>query len=221
MRNMRLSGVTQGEMAAALLAELALFLGAGGLLGAWLGARTAAWLLPGVGQTLAQLYGVHIAYPDGLTIGGSLLPLLMTVSAAFLCVAFPLREALRMPLLRRRQGGWQMQEVLRRDLQMLAAGTLLLIGAGLLAWLANSLSQALAGMACLLVGAIVSTTDPSAVVSIFRSISAPSRLARITDALLDRLTLANSAVAALPRITAPALRTRAKQAASASGRIPL
>ena len=32
--------------------------------------------------------------------------------------------------------------------------------------------------ACLLIGAIVSTTDPSAVVAIFRAISAPRRLAR-------------------------------------------
>ncbi|MDF1856747.1 cation:proton antiporter [Pseudooceanicola sp.] len=35
--------------------------------------------------------------------------------------------------------------------------------------------------ACLLIGSIVSTTDPSAVVSIFRSISAPRRLARIIE----------------------------------------
>ncbi|GGA17499.1 cation:proton antiporter [Neptunicoccus cionae] len=35
--------------------------------------------------------------------------------------------------------------------------------------------------ACLLIGAIVSTTDPSAVVSIFRSISAPRRVARIIE----------------------------------------
>ena len=43
-------------------------------------------------------------------------------------------------------------------------------------------------MACLLVGAIVSTTDPSAVVSIFRSIAAPQRLARIVEgeSLLER-----------------------------------
>ncbi|MBK0326718.1 cation:proton antiporter [Rhodobacteraceae bacterium F11138] len=34
---------------------------------------------------------------------------------------------------------------------------------------------------CLLVGAIVSTTDPSAVVSIFRSIAAPQRLTRIIE----------------------------------------
>ncbi|KIC46414.1 sodium:proton antiporter [Ruegeria sp. ANG-S4] len=36
-------------------------------------------------------------------------------------------------------------------------------------------------VACLLLGAIISTTDPSAVVSIFRSISAPQRLARIIE----------------------------------------
>ncbi len=35
--------------------------------------------------------------------------------------------------------------------------------------------------ACLLLGAIVSTTDPSAVVSIFRSIAAPARLGRIVE----------------------------------------
>ncbi|MEX2518044.1 MAG: cation:proton antiporter [Paracoccaceae bacterium] len=35
--------------------------------------------------------------------------------------------------------------------------------------------------ACLLIGSIVSTTDPSAVVSIFRSIAAPRRLARIIE----------------------------------------
>jgi len=36
-------------------------------------------------------------------------------------------------------------------------------------------------MACLLIGAIVSTTDPSAVVGIFRSTPAPQRLARIVE----------------------------------------
>ena len=45
-----------------------------------------------------------------------------------------------------------------------------------LAW-----ASALPLATCLLVGAIVSTTDPSAVVSIFRSISAPRRLARIIE----------------------------------------
>ncbi len=41
--------------------------------------------------------------------------------------------------------------------------------------------SALPLMACLLIGAIVSTTDPSAVVSIFRNIAAPQRLARIVE----------------------------------------
>lgn len=42
-------------------------------------------------------------------------------------------------------------------------------------------ASALPLVACLLIGAIVSTTDPSAVVGIFRSISAPRRLARIIE----------------------------------------
>ncbi|MDZ7710355.1 MAG: cation:proton antiporter [Roseovarius sp.] len=45
-----------------------------------------------------------------------------------------------------------------------------------LAW-----ASALPLAACLLIGAIVSTTDPSAVVSIFRSLSAPRRLTRIIE----------------------------------------
>jgi CPA1 family monovalent cation:H+ antiporter len=46
---------------------------------------------------------------------------------------------------------------------------------------ALSWASALPLAACLLIGAIISTTDPSAVVSIFRSISAPRRLARIIE----------------------------------------
>ncbi|WP_040608975.1 cation:proton antiporter [Pseudooceanicola batsensis] len=46
---------------------------------------------------------------------------------------------------------------------------------------ALSWASAIPLAACLLVGSIVSTTDPSAVVSIFRSISAPRRLARIIE----------------------------------------
>lgn len=45
-----------------------------------------------------------------------------------------------------------------------------------LAW-----ATALPLAACLLVGAIVSTTDPSAVLNVFRSIAAPSRLSRIIE----------------------------------------
>ncbi|EPX78252.1 cation:proton antiporter [Litoreibacter arenae] len=46
---------------------------------------------------------------------------------------------------------------------------------------ALSWASALPLAACLLIGSIISTTDPSAVVSIFRSISAPRRLSRIIE----------------------------------------
>lgn len=46
---------------------------------------------------------------------------------------------------------------------------------------ALSWASSLPLVACLLIGAIVSTTDPSAVVSIFRSLSAPRRLSRIIE----------------------------------------
>lgn len=46
---------------------------------------------------------------------------------------------------------------------------------------ALSWTSALPYAVCLLIGAIVSTTDPSAVVGIFRSISAPQRLTRIIE----------------------------------------
>ncbi|MCE8457900.1 cation:proton antiporter domain-containing protein, partial [Rhodovulum sulfidophilum] len=46
---------------------------------------------------------------------------------------------------------------------------------------ALAFASALPIAVCFLVGAIVSTTDPSAVVGIFRSISAPRRLARIIE----------------------------------------
>jgi CPA1 family monovalent cation:H+ antiporter len=46
---------------------------------------------------------------------------------------------------------------------------------------ALKMASSLSLVACLLIGAIVSTTDPSAVVSIFRNIAAPQRLTRIVE----------------------------------------
>jgi putative ABC transport system permease protein len=155
MRKLQLSGVTPPELARALLLELAVFLGAGSLLGGWLGGQLAAWLLPGVGRTLAQLYGVYIAYPDRLVPAGFLLPLLMTAVAAGLCVLFPLREALAMPLLQRWHAGWQLQAAAGRDRLLLAVGGVLLLAAAATALAATSLRWALAGMACLLIGAVL------------------------------------------------------------------
>lgn len=51
----------------------------------------------------------------------------------------------------------------------------LVVGWALMPWAGISL------FGCLMIGAIVSTTDPSAVVSIFRSTPAPARLARIVE----------------------------------------
>ncbi|GAH08481.1 unnamed protein product, partial [marine sediment metagenome] len=153
IRKLRLTGVQKSELARALLLELLFFLVAGTLIGSWLGAQMAAWLLPGVGQTLAQLYGVYISYPDSLVPSGIWLPLLMTVVAAGLCVLFPLRETLNAPLLERRRAGWQLQTVIRRDRLMASSGLLLLIAAGLTGLWATHLWATLLGMACLLLGA--------------------------------------------------------------------
>ena len=153
IRKLRLAGVTRGELARGFLVELGLFLLAGTLLGFLLGTRMAAWLLPGVGRTLAQLYDVYISYPDGLVPSGMLLPLLMTLLAAGLCVMFPLREALGAPLLERWQAGWQAGTVARRDRLFSFSGLVLLFLAGLLGAFAESLWLALAGMASLLLGA--------------------------------------------------------------------
>lgn len=153
LRKVRLAGVTRGELRRVLLLELGLFLAVGSLLGWWLGAQLAVLLLPGVGRTLAQLYGVYIGYPDALAPGGGWMPLLMTATAALLCVAYPLRQSLRAPLLERWTAGWRQREVARRDLVMLAGGVVLLGLAVLLGWLARTTPIALAGMASLLLGA--------------------------------------------------------------------
>ncbi len=152
-RKLRLAGVARREMRNALLLELALFLLLGLLLGGWLGARLAVALLPGVGQTLAQLYGVYIAYPDSLVPAGFWLPPLMTASAALLCVLFPLREALNSPILERRQSAWQHRNVQRRDRWFAAVGAAFLLLALALGRTSLGLWPALAGMAFLLLGA--------------------------------------------------------------------
>ncbi len=153
IRKLLLAGVLKTQMIRALLLELSLFLAVGLLIGSFLGAQIAALLLPGVGQTLAQLYGVYIAYPDGLAPSGIWLPLLMTVISAGFCVFFPLRKTLNTPLLDRRQAGWQQLSVLRRDKQLALTGLLLLTVASLLGYSADSLPVALSGMAALLLGA--------------------------------------------------------------------
>jgi putative ABC transport system permease protein len=153
IRKLRLAGVYKSELLRALLFELSLFLIVGIMIGSWLGAQLSAWLLPGVGRTLAQLYGVYISYPDTLVPSGIWLPILMTILAAVLCAFYPLREALNTPLLERRQLGWQMEVVIRRDRMLAVTGLLLLCAALVIGWSAQHLWLALTGMACLLLGA--------------------------------------------------------------------
>jgi len=153
LRKLRLAGVTRAELAWVLLLELVVFVILGSLLGFALGSWLAVTLLPGVGQTLAQLYGVYIAYPDSLLSGGLVLPMVMTAIAAGLCVLFPLREALTMPVLERQSSGWQQMTAANRDRRLFAAGLALLALAGALAVTANTLWLALGCMAALLLGA--------------------------------------------------------------------
>jgi len=201
IRKLRLAGVLKTELARALLFELLLFLIAGALIGSWLGAQMAAWLLPGVGQTLAQLYGVYITYPDGLAPSGIWLPLLMTVVAAGLCVLFPLREMLNAPLLERRQTGWQLQTVIRRDRLMAFCGLLLLTAALVISLSTVNLWMALIGMACLLLGAALLL--PMALRALIGAMEklVPAQNARLSWLLADSRWLLGPASLALMAMT--------------------
>lgn len=152
IRKLRLAGVMKSELAGALLLELLVFLLVGTLIGSWLGMQMAALLLPGVGQTLAQLYGVYITYPDSLIPSGIWFPFLMTVLAVGLCVLFPLRQSLNAPMLERRHAGWQQNAVIGRDRWMAATGFLLLVGGLVTGIITTHLWLALTGMAALLLG---------------------------------------------------------------------
>jgi putative ABC transport system permease protein len=201
IRKLRLGGVTTGELMRALLLELTFFLLAGTLIGSWLGAQMAAWLLPGVGQTLAQLYGVYISYPDGLIPAGIWLPLLMTVLAAGMCVLFPLRETLSAPMLERRQTGWQQDAVNRRDRLMALTGLLLLVVTVLSGFWATHLWAALMGMACLLLGAalLLPTVLRALIIGLEKLVS--PRKARLSWLLADSRWLLGPASLALMAMT--------------------
>lgn len=201
IRRLRLAGVTRQALRAGFFAELLLFLTVGSLLGYWLGAYLAAWLVPGVGRTLAQLYGVYISYPDALIPSGSWLPPLMTFIAAGLCVLFPLREALDTPLLERWQGSWQAHTVLQRDRRMLLAGLILLVLSLLAGMTTQSLWLALAGMACLLLGAALVLPTVLRLLLGMISRMIPPRRAKLNWLLADSRWLLGPASLALMAMT--------------------
>ena len=201
IRKLRLAGVLKAELTRALMLELSLFLAVGTLIGAWLGAQMAAWLLPGVGRTLAQLYGVYISYPDGLVPTGIWLPILMTLLAAGLCVIFPLRESLNAPMLERKQAGWQLHTVIRRDRLMALLGLLLLAAALVTGVVTTHLWLALAGMAALLLGSALLLPLVLRSLIGFMEILVPAKNARFSWLLADSRWLLGPASVALMAMT--------------------
>ncbi|WP_112320946.1 cation:proton antiporter [Oceanibium sediminis] len=77
--------------------------------------------------------------------------------------------------------GMNLRQMLDDWVPILVLAVVAVVVATLSVGYALSWASTLPLVACLLIGSIVSTTDPSAVVSIFRSISAPRRLARIIE----------------------------------------
>ncbi|KMK66568.1 cation:proton antiporter [Puniceibacterium sp. IMCC21224] len=77
--------------------------------------------------------------------------------------------------------GMNLRRMLDDWVPILVLAVLAVVVATISVGYALSWASALPLAGCLLIGSIVSTTDPSAVVSIFRSISAPRRLARIIE----------------------------------------
>ncbi len=201
LRKLRLAGVTRGELARVLSLELLVFVILGSLIGFALGSWLAVTLLPGVGQTLAQLYGVYIAYPDSLLSGGLVLPMVMTAIAAGLCVLFPMREALTMPVLERQSSGWQQMTAANRDRRLFAVGLALLVLAGALAVTANTLWLALGCMASLLLGAALCLPALLRLLLGAASRLVPSTWARTGWLLADSRYLLGPAALALMAIT--------------------
>ncbi len=201
LRKLRLAGVARGELARVLLLELLVFVVVGSLLGFALGSWLAVILLPGVGQTLAQLYGVYIAYPDSLLSGGLGMPLVMTAVAVLLCVLFPMRDALNMPVLERQSSGWQQTAAAKRDRGLFASGAALLLLAGLLAVTAHSLWLALACMAALLLGAALCLPALLRLLLATATRLIPSTWARTGWLLADSRWLLGPAAVALMAIT--------------------
>lgn len=77
--------------------------------------------------------------------------------------------------------GMNMRRMMDDWVPILMLSVVAVVVATLTVGYALSFASGLQLVVCLLIGAIVSTTDPSAVVSIFRSISAPRRLSRIIE----------------------------------------
>lgn len=154
---MRLAGVTRSALRNTILVELILFTIAGLLVGYLLGFVLAAQLLPGLGKTLTELYGVFISYPDSLLGNLSLLPVGMTVLVVALTAWGPLTQQLNAPLLPQHQSHWQANRIARRDHHLLLGGLLSLSVSLVMCQLSLNLLAAFICMAALLLGVALIT----------------------------------------------------------------
>ncbi|MBD1390476.1 ABC transporter permease [Neiella sp. HB171785] len=152
LRRLRLSGTSQRQLYQALSIELLLFVLVGSAVGYWLGAWLATLLLPGLGQTLAQLYGVYISYPNKVIADLPLMPLLMTSLAALLAAIVPMRQIVQQPLLNRYRQQIAQHQARNRDRQLLLVALACLLVAVALSLWANSLWHGLACLALVLLG---------------------------------------------------------------------
>ncbi|GGA79469.1 ABC transporter permease [Neiella marina] len=152
LRRLRLSGASQRQLYQALSIELIVFVILGSAVGYWLGAWLATLLLPGLGQTLAQLYGIYISYPNKVIADLPLLPLLMTIIAALLAAIVPMRQVVRQPLLNRYRQQTAQHQASIRDRQLLVIATTCLLLALAISYWASNLWHGLACLALVLLG---------------------------------------------------------------------
>ncbi|MEM8553284.1 MAG: cation:proton antiporter [Pseudomonadota bacterium] len=135
-------------------------------------------------SVILAVFGVLIATVAGIVLNTTLTDALDPIASAI--VEFPIRANvflyLFLPtLLFQATLGMNLRRMLDDWVPILVMAIVAVLVATFTVGYALSLFSALPLVACLLVGAIVSTTDPSAVVSIFRSIAAPQRLARLIE----------------------------------------
>ncbi|MCM2680072.1 ABC transporter permease [Echinimonas agarilytica] len=149
-RRLRICGVSRHQLRIALIIELGVFVLLGTAIGYLAGAWIASKLLPGLGQTLAQLYNVYIQYPNRMLAGMPLAPLLMTMIAALVSAAIPMHQMLQQRILNRYQNADAQRQTQLRDKALLAISVCLALVAWLLANLATELWHALACLACVL-----------------------------------------------------------------------
>lgn len=153
IRTLRALGLPNRTVIALLLSEtLALALVAG-LLGVALGYGIAALLLPDVAATLQGLYGASVAGSLTLRPDWILTGIAIAFGGALLAVGQGLWRIARMPLLAPAQPrAWAMASLKSQRWTSLAAA-LLLVLAGLTAWLGGGLVMGFATLGALLLGA--------------------------------------------------------------------